>query len=453
MPTFSASDEATLALSIDRVAETGQGTASRSALWILDQTKTKYVLFADVRGEGGWRYNRKIGEDGDVPTGSGTDIAAFNGASFDDGALHRMTMVHDGKTVKLLLDGQPGAEVKFPFSTVVFEFGSYARANMDTADTTWDNLKIESAGSASFSPTTLSVRTNQLSGDVTVRIPPGLNAQSPVQIRVVSSDLTVAVPEGGTGGSLDLTFPAGGANTVTFRVRGLSLGGAQFTVQGPVASGNQLSVAVIAGPSLLVQDDFAAATIDPTKWQTSTVGLETGTGTFTVAQNAGVLEISGSADADFWPGASLKTAKSYVATKEVNLSVEVDRVSIEQAGTAGRTGVFLTTADRSRYVFFSQDAGENNWEVNVNPGTPTGNQPALPAFAGVTDTTNHRIKLVADGETVEVFAENSTGPGTFAPGLPLGRFRVQRAQPECRGARELWKGGRGSSHADAARVV
>src|SRR6184192_2061092 len=88
----------------------------------------------------GWRYNRKIGEDGDVPTGSGTDIAAFNGASFDDGGLHRMTMVHDGKTVKLLLDGQPGTEVKFPFSTVVFEFGSYARANLDTADTTWDNL-------------------------------------------------------------------------------------------------------------------------------------------------------------------------------------------------------------------------------------------------------------------------------------------------------------------------
>src|SRR5439155_1110710 len=90
VPTFSASDEATLALSIYRVAESGQGTASRSALWIVDQTKTKYELFEDLRGEGGWRYNRKIGEDGDVPTGSGTDIAAINGASFDDGGLHRL---------------------------------------------------------------------------------------------------------------------------------------------------------------------------------------------------------------------------------------------------------------------------------------------------------------------------------------------------------------------------
>ena len=64
-----------------------------------------------------------------------------------------------------------------------------------------------------------------------------------------------------------------------------------------------------------------------------------------VAQNAGVLEISGSADADFWPGASLKTVKSYVATKEVNLSVEVDRVSIEQVGTdMAQTTPFWTEA-------------------------------------------------------------------------------------------------------------
>jgi hypothetical protein len=144
VPTFAASEQEAVSITIDRVKEAGVGSASRSALWILDETKTKYVLFADVRGEGGWRFNRKIGEDGDVPTGSGTDIAAFNGGNFDDGELHKMQIVADGKTAKLYLDGQLGTEVKFPFSKVVFEFGSYARANNDTADTTWDNLKIES---------------------------------------------------------------------------------------------------------------------------------------------------------------------------------------------------------------------------------------------------------------------------------------------------------------------
>src|SRR4029453_15470499 len=105
VPTFAPSAAEVVTLSIDRVAEAGVGSASRSALWILDETKTKYVLFADVRAEGGWRYNRKIGEDGDVRTGSGTDIEAFNGGTYDDGALHHMGMIADGKTVKLILDG------------------------------------------------------------------------------------------------------------------------------------------------------------------------------------------------------------------------------------------------------------------------------------------------------------------------------------------------------------
>src|SRR5256712_7094000 len=90
---------------MDRVAEVGVGTASRSALWILDETRTKYVLLADVRGEGGWRYNRKIGENGDAPTGSGTDLAPFNGGNLDDGGLHRLNMAARPEKGELVLDG------------------------------------------------------------------------------------------------------------------------------------------------------------------------------------------------------------------------------------------------------------------------------------------------------------------------------------------------------------
>src|SRR6266508_3226476 len=99
------------------------------ALWIREEAKTQYVLFAEVRGEGGWHYNRNIGEDGDVPTGGGNNIAAFDGPTFDDQGQHHMQMIANGQTVKLLLDGIVGQEVKFPFTKVVFEFGSYARAN------------------------------------------------------------------------------------------------------------------------------------------------------------------------------------------------------------------------------------------------------------------------------------------------------------------------------------
>lgn len=408
-PVFEASEGSVLTVAIDRVAEAGQGTASRSALWILDETRTKYVLFADVRGEGGWRYNRKIGQDGDVPTGGGNNMAAFDGAAFDDGALHRMSMIADGKTVKLLLDGNQGAEVAFPFNRVIIEFGSYARANNDTASTIWDNLEITTAGAAIFGQSALSVRVGG-TGNASIRIPTGLNAQAPVNVRVVSSDPSIALGDGAANGVLALTFPAGGGNTMDFKVRGVALGGAQLSVEGDISSRTPLQVAVISGPGVLLTENFSANTIDATKWQVSKLGFESsGTGTFDVTQTGGTLEIAGTTDTDFWPGASLKTAKSYVATKDLLLTFQVNRVLLEQTGSAGRSGVYITTGDRSRYVFLSHNVGENGWQVNVNPGSPTGNPAGIAAFNANDSTGDRQIRLVADGSTVEVFLDGVSG--------------------------------------------
>ena len=422
-PVYEASESAIVTASIDRVSEAGVGSASRSALWILDETKTRYVLFADVRAEGGWRYNRKIGEPGDVPTGSGTDIALFNGGTYDDGLLHRMSMVADGKTVKLFLDGVQGAEVKFPFNQVIFEFGSYARANNDTAHTVWDNLRIETEGAALLSPDPVTVRAGGFA-NARVRIPPGLNAQNPVTVRVVSSHPALAIAEGATNGVLSVTFPAGGTNVQSFRVSGVALGSAQLSVEGDITTLIPATVAVISGPGLQMEENFAATTINSTNWTVSNAGFETGTGTFTVAQTGGTLEISGTTDTDFWPGASLRTAQSYVATRDLNLSFEIDRTLLEQVGSAGRSGVFVTTADRSRYVYFGQNT-ENNWQVNVNPGSAIGGGTTILAFGlaadALTDTGNHRLKLVANGSTVEVFRDGVSG-GTYPFEVSSGVF-------------------------------
>ncbi len=408
---FAPSEQEVITLAIDRVAEAGVGTASRSALWILDETLTRYVLFADVRGEGGWRYNRKIGQDGDVPTGGGTDIVAFNGGTFDDGGLRRMSMIADGKTVKLLLDGVQGAEVKFPYSPVVFAFGAYARANNDTAATTWDNLTIETAGSAAFVPASTSVRKGGLSGELAVRLPFGANAQSPVTVRVVTSDANILIPEGGAGGVLTLTFPAGGSNLQTFRARGVNFGGATLSLEGDIPAANQLSVAVISGPGVVLEDAFGGSSLDAAKWTASNRSFEVGTGTTTTTVGGGVLEFNGSVETDYWPGASVISKGVFTATRELNLVVEVDRVMLDNGGgTSARSGVFLTTADHTRYVFFSHNYPETGWSVNLNPGNPTGGGTAIGAFnANLNDGNPHKMKLVADGSTVAVYLDGVYG--------------------------------------------
>jgi hypothetical protein len=116
VPTFTASPETNLVFQVDRINEGGVGTASRSAIWITDATRQHFVFFGDNRGEGNWRYNRKIGATGDNATGGGTAISAFATPTFTDLGLHTIKAVVNGQSVKLYLDDVFGAEVAFPFS-------------------------------------------------------------------------------------------------------------------------------------------------------------------------------------------------------------------------------------------------------------------------------------------------------------------------------------------------
>ena len=423
LKTFPVSAETNVIVTVDRVAENGDSmgaTASRSALWIMDSTMSKYVLFADVRLEGGWHYNRKIGEAGDVPTGGGNNIGAFDGDPWDDASLHEMKVIANGKTVKLYLDNKFGSEVKFPFSELVFQVGSYARANNDPANTVFDNFKVQTVGAQAFSATSVTLLAGQSSTNVTVRIPAGVNATASVVVRVKTSDPAIAVPEGAIGDTLTMTFAAGGPHEQLLNVKSMGpVGSAQFTLSNDIgmASANTLSVAVIQGPGVRLTEDFAASQIDTNRWVTNTTGFEnTGLGTFDATVANGALVIDGIVDIQaYWPGLSLQTTPTFTATPELPLSFEVDRVSVDptrrnfgDASTGVRTGVFISNADRSQDAFFAQNVGEGGW-VNVNPGNPTGLGTAIPAFTPVTDTNSHRMKIVADGTLAEVFLDGASG--------------------------------------------
>jgi hypothetical protein len=413
VPTFEVSDAKQVAVEVDRVAEAGFGSASRSALWIMDSTQTRYVLFADVRGEGGWSFNRKIGIAGDNPTGGGTQMAAFDDS--DDGGLHVMKAVADGENVRLYLDDRLGATVRFPYTNLVFHLGSYARANGDTAFTQFDNLRVYSIGAATFEPTSLTAFVGQTLSNVVVRIPAGLNATVPVQLRIVTSNPSIASPAGAVGDTLTLNFAAGATNAQTISINSLAVGGATFTLANDIglSSGNSLNVTVISSPGVQLEDSFTGATLDPLKWERNDTGFEVGVGVFDVTQANGQLTLSGTATDQYWGGVSARSIPTFTATKELPLTVEVDRVSLnrtkldETDSTAARSSLWLTTSNRTQFIMFAQNLGENGWQVNVG-GIGAGTD--LPAFNSLDASTNqHRMKLVADGEGVDVYLDGVHG--------------------------------------------
>jgi hypothetical protein len=423
VPTFKASLQTNLVVTVDRVSELGAGTASRSAIWITDANRSNYVLFADDRNEGGWHYNRKIGQNGDSPNGSGVDIAAFNDPSFDDGGYHRVKVVANGETVKLYVDDIFGTEVAFPFTDgIVIEIGSYARALNDTAFTQFDNFQVEAVGAISFSQESINVSVGQSSSDVTVRIPEGANATQAVQVQVVSADPSIAVPAGGAAGTLSLTFPAGGATSQTFKAQGIKSGGTQFTFlndQGLLMA-NTLAVNVPFPVGVILQDDFSGD-LDLNKWDINTAGFESGTGGFTVGTTNGELVISGSPEVQYWAGASIRSKEPVIANKDLNIQLDIDRTSMERTGTAGRSTIYLTTLDRSQYIAFSQNNGEGGWTINIKPGNPTGGGTLLTPLADKDDLLSHHMRAVIDGETARVYLDGILG-GTFNFPLSTGIY-------------------------------
>lgn len=425
IPTFTASNETNLVCTLDRLYDYSTGTASRSALWITDATRNHFVLFAEVYKEGGWRYNRRIGQSDDVITGSGVNIAAFDGGVFDDGGQHQMKAVANGKTVKLYLDGIFGAEVAFPFSDgIVFQVGSYGRASGDVVNDAYANFKVEAVEVAYFTTNALTLSANQTASNLTVRIPSGSNATTPVQVQVMTSDPTVAIPVGAVGDTLTLTFAAGGPTTQTFAVQSIGSGGAQITLNNdgsfPIGN-NTIDVTVLPPVGVLLQDDFAGSSIDTTKWQEDPTAFETGAGTYTMTETGGTLVVQGALDvAQYWGGTRLKSVQNFVATKELNLVCEVDRVSVEETGTAARTGVMIANADRTQFVSVSHNTDEGGWMINVNPGNPTGGGTLIPALnASLNTLGNHRIKVVADGEGVNVSVDGISG-GRYAFAVKTG---------------------------------
>lgn len=86
----------------------------------------------------------------------------------------------------------------------------------------------------------------------TVTVPLSLVATSAVNVTVISANPAVAVPVGGTGGSLTLHFDMGGANTATVGLRAVGAGATTFTGTSPAGVVNgELVVTVVPTPVLL----------------------------------------------------------------------------------------------------------------------------------------------------------------------------------------------------------
>jgi PKD repeat protein len=102
----------------------------------------------------------------------------------------------------------------------------------------------------------------------TVTIPLGTNLTEAYPVTITSTNPAVAVPEGGTGAALILSFPPGGALTQTFRAECLSPGTTEFVLTAPGSSCSASSATfTVRGPDLTsFCDNFSQSDGPPENW-------------------------------------------------------------------------------------------------------------------------------------------------------------------------------------------
>ena len=183
-----------------------------------------------------------------------------------------------------------------------------------------------------------------------------------------------------------------------------------------------------------MSENFDANTLDTNKWSLDNLRFEmdySGVADSTAVINSGVLEISSIPTEHWWPGLAISTAPIYQASLADPLNLEFDRVLHSGSGSGTRTAVWITDANRSNYVCFADNTEGNlgwsyNWRIGQSGDRPYGAGADIAAFNGgaFDDGGLHRVNLVANGATVQIYVDGGLGietPFPFSSGL---RFEV-----------------------------
>src|SRR5579884_1688125 len=265
-------------VSVERVALNGNGSAFRSSLWILQPNSGgQFLHFAQDVNETGWQYNQTGG-------GSGTAIASFNNAAGDQGD-HVMKLVYtplggNQANVDMYLDGALGATAHFnnwditqPFEVIVT---GQARAIGDQVTAQFKNFDAEAATPSTTAPAAPTNLTATANG-TQVNLSWTDNASDEIAYHVERSidgtnftDIATVPGMTGTGGTVTYTdVSADVGTTYTYRVRAFNdANGGTFSAYSNTAK------ASTAAALTSLTDPFTGTSVDTTKWNITTRGIE-----------------------------------------------------------------------------------------------------------------------------------------------------------------------------------
>ncbi|MGE5611195.1 MAG: hypothetical protein ACM359_18240, partial [Bacillota bacterium] len=160
-------------------------------------------------------------------------------------------------------------------------------------------------------------------------------------------------------------------------------------------------------------DSFTGSEVDTTKWAITNRGLEnTGEAGYNApVADANGLILGGTTTKQYWYGSSLESLG--VFSSQGDTTVSVDRVSVEGAGTAWRSSLWIVQDSSSgQYLQFAQNVGETGWQYNqriVGSGTTIASFNNVASDSGEHVMKLHYIPLGGTNANVEIYLDGNLG--------------------------------------------
>lgn len=342
--------------------------------------------------------------------------AAYRVDRFLDNGYHKVRLVHNGSVVRYYVDDVYGGSMASATDCITFALGGDAYKINNSVEFSFSDVKVYGVATIAVDDTPLNLVNGSDTLEITV---PNAVLSQGVTLTLTIADPAIASFDTGAVKTLVLGPTSSTEQVVT--VNKLKAGRTSISLENDkdiVMTADTVSVLAANPGELLFEDLFTGLEISTTDWLQDNASWETGhpdaAGDLTVTPSYGVM-LDYTLTVNYWGGTAFWTQKSYKASKIDPISFVVDRDQFYygDSATGARCAILIRSSDGTKWIHVADskdDTGYMGWVYNHYVDKATGGGIQMPALNALfADRRAHIVKLIADGQNVEIYVDDVLG--------------------------------------------
>ena len=342
--------------------------------------------------------------------------SAYRQDRFLDNGYHKVRLVADGSTVRHYVDDVYGGSMPWVTDQLTFALGGNAYKINNQVEFSFSDVKVYGTPTIVVDSSPI----NLLEGSDTLEITvPTIALMEGVTLTLTIDDPSIATFDSGASKTLVLGY--GSTNEQLVTVNKVNAGSTFITIENDLGipmTADTVQVLAANPGELLFEDFFMEAEVSPADWSQDNRSWEASNtnadGELFVTTGWGVV-LDYTLTVNYWGGTAFWTQKGYSASRVDPLTYVVDRnsMSYNSGATGARSAILIRNGDGSKWIQVAEsldDTSYKGWVYNHYTLKASGGGIQMPVLNELfADRGEHIVKLLVNGETVEIYVDEVLG--------------------------------------------